>query len=63
MVSPVLNGTAVADLPVGSLEWLVGEIAAERGEAVVVEPADLRDLVAERARELAEQLDLARVRS
>jgi proteasome accessory factor C len=58
---PLADGTALADLPVGSFEWLVGELAADLGEAVVVEPADLRQRVAVRAAELAEQLDRAHV--
>ena len=36
----------------GSVEWLVGEILSLRGEAVLLEPAELRTRVAERAREL-----------
>jgi predicted DNA-binding transcriptional regulator YafY len=47
------GGSAVADLRVGSVDWLVGEILAYRGEAVVLEPADVRAAVAARARELA----------
>ena len=57
------DGAAVADLPVGTPEWLVGEIFADRGEAVVLEPPDLRELVAERAGELAEQLQAEPVRT
>jgi proteasome accessory factor C len=53
---PLADGAAVAELPVGTPEWLVGEIFADRGEAVVLEPADLRELVAERAGALADQL-------
>jgi predicted DNA-binding transcriptional regulator YafY len=47
------GGSAVAELRVGSVDWLVGEILAYRGEAVVLEPADVRAAVAARARELA----------
>ena len=50
------DGAALAETAVGSPEWLVGEILSNLGEAVVLEPADLRDLVAVRARELAEAL-------
>jgi proteasome accessory factor C len=50
------DGAALAELRVGSPEWLVGEIFSHRGEAVVLEPADLRKRIAERARELAREL-------
>jgi predicted DNA-binding transcriptional regulator YafY len=50
---PRRGGSAVAELRVGSVDWLVGEILAYRGEAVVLEPADVRAAVAARARELA----------
>lgn len=51
---PLADGSAVADLAAGSPDWLVSEILADRGYAVVVEPADLREVVAARALELAE---------
>jgi predicted DNA-binding transcriptional regulator YafY len=54
---PLTDGAAIRELPVGTAEWLVGEIFADRGEAVVLEPADLRELVAERASALAESLE------
>jgi proteasome accessory factor BC len=60
---PLADGAAVAALSVGTAEWLVGEIFADRGEAVVLEPADLRELVAERARDLLEQLASAPLRT
>ena len=41
---------------VGSAEWLVGEVVSYRGEAIVLEPADLRAQVAIRARALALEL-------
>src|ERR671935_2040819 len=47
------GGAALAELRVGSVDWLVGEILAYRGEAVVLEPEDVRAEVAARARELA----------
>jgi proteasome accessory factor BC len=49
---PLRDGSAVAELRVGSTDWLVGEILAHRGEAVVLEPEELRSVVAKRAREL-----------
>jgi proteasome accessory factor C len=56
----LVDGAAIKEMPVGSPEWLVGEIFFHRGHAVVLEPADLRRLIAERAplleRELAETL-------
>ena len=49
------GGSAVAELRVGSVDWLVGEILAYRGEAVVLEPEDVRAAVAARARELVRE--------
>ena len=40
----------------GSAEWLVGEVVSYRGEAIVLEPHELRARVAQRARELANEL-------
>ena len=56
------DGSAVAEQKVGGLDWLVGEILRFRGDAVVLEPADLRRSVAQRARELLTELGLARLR-
>jgi proteasome accessory factor BC len=56
------DGSAVADRPVGSLEWLIGEILSYRGEAVVLEPAELRSKIAARAGEVQRELGLSRVR-
>jgi predicted DNA-binding transcriptional regulator YafY len=41
---------------VGSAEWLVGEVVGYRGEAIVLEPQELRARVAVRARELEREL-------
>jgi proteasome accessory factor C len=57
---PLVDGAALADLVVGETEWLVGEVLSWRGEAVVVEPEDLRKAVAERARQLARDLRATR---
>jgi len=46
------DGSALENMRYGSVEWLVGEILSLRGEAVLLEPAELRTRVAERAREL-----------
>jgi predicted DNA-binding transcriptional regulator YafY len=49
----LVDGAALAETAVGSPEWLAGEILSHRGEAVVLEPGDLRALIAARAHELA----------
>jgi proteasome accessory factor C len=56
------DGSAVAERPVGSPEWLVGEILSYRGEAVVLEPQELRREIAERAKAVQRELGLSRVR-
>jgi proteasome accessory factor BC len=53
---PLVDGSALTDKSVGSAEWLVGEVVSYRGEAIVLEPADLRAQVALRARALAAEL-------
>jgi predicted DNA-binding transcriptional regulator YafY len=50
------DGAVVAEIAVGSPEWLAGEIFSQLGEAVVLEPTDLRESIAARARELAASL-------
>ena len=55
------DGSAVADVPYKTEEWLLSEVLADRGETVVLEPQRLRDVVAKRARRL--QRELARVPS
>jgi proteasome accessory factor C len=59
---PLRDGTAFAEMPVGSTEWLVGEILSYRGEAVVVQPEDLRSQIAARARQLPSELGVSRLR-
>ena len=59
---PLKDGTALSEMPVGSPEWLVGEILSYRGEAVVLEPDDLRSRIAERARRLSTELGVSRLR-
>src|SRR6266540_1437972 len=56
------DGSAVAERPVGSPEWLVGEILSYRGEAIVLEPVELRGEIAARAREVQRELGLSRMR-
>jgi proteasome accessory factor C len=53
---PLVDGAAIADRSVGSAEWLVGEVVSYRGEAIVLEPQELRARVALRARELGNEL-------
>jgi proteasome accessory factor C len=56
------DGTALAEMAVGSPEWLIGEILSQRGEAVLLEPAEMRETIAARARELANELGVSRLR-
>ena len=58
---PLTDGSAVADVPFKTEDWLLSEILADRGETIVLEPQRLRDVVAKRARRL--QRDLGRVPS
>ena len=44
------DGTAVAELPVGSPEWLESEVFSYRGNAIVLEPDDLRRHIRDRAK-------------
>jgi proteasome accessory factor C len=60
---PLVDGAAVADKSVGSAEWLVGEVVSYRGEAIVLEPPDLRARVALRARELVSELRPSRAKA
>ena len=54
--------SAIEGVPVGGEEWLIGEILSFRGEAVVLQPTELRSRIAERARTLLSELGLSRVR-
>jgi predicted DNA-binding transcriptional regulator YafY len=56
----LVDGSAVGDRSVGSADWLVGEVLAYGGNAVVLAPADLRKRVADRATELERELRAAR---
>jgi proteasome accessory factor C len=60
--TPLRDGSALQDVRFGSEEWLLSEILADRGDAVVLEPEELRPLVAKRAKELAQELGVARLR-
>jgi proteasome accessory factor C len=57
------DGTALAEMPVGSPQWLIGEILSQRGEAVLLEPDEMREAIATRARELANELGVSRLRT
>ncbi len=59
----LVDGAAIAEKAVGSAEWLVGEVVSYRGEAIVLEPHELRARVAQRARELAIELRPSRARA
>ncbi len=61
--TPLKDGTALADMPVGSPEWLISEILSHRGDAVLLEPEEMRAAVAARARELATELGVSRLRA
>jgi proteasome accessory factor C len=61
--SPLSDGAALSERAVGSAEWLVSEVLSFRGEAAVLEPADLRKRVAARARDLERELRKRRAAS
>src|SRR6185503_13124453 len=56
------DGSALATLRVGTSDWLIGEILSDRGEAVVLEPAEVRPAIAKRAALLLRELRLTRVK-
>jgi predicted DNA-binding transcriptional regulator YafY len=56
------DGSALREISVGSYEWLESDILSKRGEAVVLEPDELRSRIAARARELAKELGVDRMR-
>jgi len=58
---PLTDGSAIAEVPYKTEEWILSEVLADRGETVVLEPQRLRDVVAKRARRL--QRELSRVPS
>ena len=55
------DGSALVEDGVGA-EWIVGEVLAQRGNAVLLEPEDLRRQIAQRARTLAQELGISRLR-
>ena len=56
------DGTALLERPYGDDEWLESEILAARGEAVLLEPDELRREIAARAKTLAKELGVERMR-
>jgi proteasome accessory factor BC len=54
--TPLADGTALEDLRYGSMDWLVSEILAYRGQAEVLAPEEARAEVARRARDLTREL-------
>jgi proteasome accessory factor BC len=56
------DGRAVRELPVGSDEWLESEVLSLRGDAVLLEPDELRRSIAARAKALAKELGVERMR-
>jgi proteasome accessory factor C len=61
--TPLADGSAINEQKIGSPEWLVGEILRYRGEAELLEPPELRRRIAERARTLARDLGVTRLRT
>jgi proteasome accessory factor BC len=57
------DGSALRELPVGSDEWLESEILAQRGAAVVLGPPEIRARIAARAKQLAKDLGVERLRA
>jgi predicted DNA-binding transcriptional regulator YafY len=53
---PLTDGSAIADVPYKTEDWLLSEVLADRGETTVLEPQRIRDLVAKRARRLKREL-------
>ena len=50
------DGTALEELRLGSVDWVIGEILSYRGEAIVLEPPEIRKAIAARAKELRKEL-------
>jgi proteasome accessory factor BC len=53
---PLTDGSAIADVPYKTEDWLLSEVLADRGETIVLEPQRIRDVVAKRARRLMREL-------
>jgi proteasome accessory factor BC len=61
-VTSLADGSALADVPYGSLEWLVPEVLKNRGEAEVLDPPAVRDRVRETAQHLLRTITPAATR-
>ena len=61
--TPLKDGTALAEMPVGGVDWLIGEVLSQRGEAILLEPEEMRKAVSDRARELGNELGGSRLRA
>jgi len=59
----LVDGAAVAEKAVGSADWLVGEVISYRGEAIVLDPPELRARVGQRAKSLGAELRPVRARA
>jgi proteasome accessory factor C len=57
---PLTDKAALAELPFKTVEWLLSEVLSDAGETVVLEPVELRRVVAARAKELASELGVSR---
>jgi len=55
------DGSAIADVPFKTEDWLLSEVLADRGETTVLEPQRIREMVAKRVKRL--QRELGRVPS
>ncbi|HSI97179.1 MAG TPA: WYL domain-containing protein [Gaiellaceae bacterium] len=53
---PLTDGSAIADVPYKTEDWLLSEVLADGGETMILAPQRLRDLVAKRARRLQREL-------
>jgi predicted DNA-binding transcriptional regulator YafY len=53
---PLTDGSAIADVPYKTEDWLLSEVLADRGETTVLEPQRIREVVAKRARRLMREL-------
>jgi predicted DNA-binding transcriptional regulator YafY len=60
---PLADGSAIRDIPYGDDEWLESEVLSLRGEAVLLEPDELRRTIAARAKALAKELGVERMRA
>ena len=58
----LVDGSALKEVRYGTDEWLESEMLSKRGEAVVLQPEDARARVAARAKELAKELGVERMR-